>query len=503
MTEQIANGEVTITQSGNADGQQLACLGGLPSGRTNLVPQDCAIYAALPRPARLPLPSFRVRKVNKEARFAYMQIWDGNCRIQWNNSADVNSLHLQASPLSGGGVADRFVDDGPVISSFLAFKVRTGDILMQVEVPSTEFGAAFTEDDNGALSNRVVYHFLRSHGALLTMRNPLMCRRVCRYLASQCKEDMKSRLDISILNCDLFMNNKRDAMAIGEAQTAVGEALEALGEFHKGALLYQHTAETYFTPTRSLFHHARLLEYSALAFKRCNLLEEAEEGYIRALHYRRLWASSIGDVWNLNELYTRNLLGNMLVFIEDIWAVKGRRIVEVGTEEIYPVFQAILYVAGFRPDPEHKSYYLAPRGQQFTSVLREDIRQSKQCALASLVEATAQPDKNHFFTVLANCATPGLCIQVNPRPVPLQNSSVSLQDAQLFLASSAPPPIALQRCGFGGCPTRGMRQELKTCPCKSVSYCQKSCQEAHWPEHKKSCSWQAKRKKERKDAGRS
>jgi len=496
----VARGEVLITPSTGAD--NLAYLGGLPAGGTNRVPDDgCEVYVTLPRPAKLPPPFFNVRKSNKDARVAYMKIWDGNFRIEWFMKG-MDKVFAKVSLVEGCGVADRFL--GTILH--IVFQQFDGDsAILQSGFTSynAEFSAAFKEEAKHQLAHRVFYHFLRSHGTCLVLQNPSLINSGASLLGNVYKNDAKILLDIMVMRCDIAINHKQTPSFIGRAFTHLGEALEAMGELNKAALLYRHTAETYHTPSRSMSDHAQLQEFSALAYKRDNQLAKAEEGYIRALHFRRRCTCTAGGAWDLNEPRTTLLLTNMLVMIDALHNEKGRRSVKVGDGEVYPVFCALLFTAGFRASRGGVSHGLVQElGRDHSVMLNVEIRNHRGKALAALIEATAHPEKAHFYSVLAKCVPQNTRIEVHStfERDGAKERLAGIENAQDVFGKNN-SAFVLNRCFYVGCPRETLHSvTLKTCPCKTTSYCQKSCQVADWPEHKKVCSWNAKRKKERKAA---
>jgi len=512
-SEPTASGVVLITTpSASSNSADLACLGGLPEdgGAVNRIvarasDDGASVYAALPRPARLPPPNFKLRKHNQEARAAYLKIWDGNFQMRWV-LRDVNTLLLEGSIVAevGGGAADRFV--GVIFTALL--HTMTGMMLgMRIGYPNNEFAAAFKEETRDILPKRALYHFLRSHGTCLmnhchSLVGMSMISAAGTFLENIHQDDLKTVLDLKILRCDLAKNHNHSPLDIGSLQFKVGEALEAMGEFRKAALLYNHAAEAYATPLRSMDNHSSLLECSALAYKRDNQLYRAEEIYIRALHFRRRCAcNGNADACHLNEESTQSLLRNMLILYYALHNVEAR---QSGTE-ILPVFCALLFTAGYQPNGDAGDlvhHLIHIYGQSNASLLHQNIQNHRGRALATLVTATGHPDKAHFYCALTGCVPPGTTfVHLDVQLVAAaQDRAIDMKVARDVVAEAAAESACVMnnRCAYKRCPHKGSAWTLKTCPCKAVSYCQKSCQAADWPEHKKFCSWQAKRKKERK-----
>lgn len=486
----IASGEVLICTTSSSRSSSSAdrevCLGGLASGAANKVPAEgSSVYASLPRPCRLPPPAFGVRKTNKKAHAVYMKIWDGNFRLKWvirNRDASGHTLIAVAS-LDGdtAGVVEQFV------GNILYIKLEQyGEHLSVMKSGSTgvneEFSASFKEHAKNELGHRVLYHFLRSHGACLMPHSPMLVNAACNLLERTHKEAVKSLLDIKVLRCDLFLNHDQGPLGpygVGIAQTKVGEALEATGELNDAALLYRHTAETYFDPTRAIDWHSNLQEFSALAYKRDNQLAKAEEGYIRALHFRRRCACEGGRAWDLNEPKTTNLLCNFLIMMDSLHGDSGKRTRKVCEGEIFPVFVALLFTAGFQG--AGLSHGLVNElGSAQVSLLKGEIRSNRERALAALVAATECPEKAHFYDAMARCVPANVSIQVgetHKRDWAAERLS-GIQDAQNTLGTGVDVPVIdMHMCGYKGCNSEnGPSMTLQTCPCKTKGYCSKQCQ---------------------------
>lgn len=94
----------------------------------------------------------------------------------------------------------------------------------------------------------------------------------------------------------------------------------------------------------------------------------------------------------------------MLAFINTLDRKRGKRIETVSNGEVYPVFYALLFTAGLSLEVTTRNALYAFMNFGRTVALRSfknGIDHNK--ALELLSNATARPDKKHFYSTLADC----------------------------------------------------------------------------------------------------
>ena len=476
-----AEGEVTLWPS---DRDQLEYLGG---GTVNRISDDgSSLYAALPRPARLPAPPFNLKKVkNKGALSAFLQLWNGKFHAEWTLNDTYQTVGIICRPIADASVPDTF--SGNLITLILTPIDGRSALMREMTKLNEGFSALFKEENKTELGYRVFYHFLRAQGAVLMRHSPELLDQACAFAKQVCSKDVDLLLDIAILNCDLVINHQQNHMSIGRKQVGVAEALEGQGRFADAAVLYQHVGEKYYTESASLITHAMTQEYAALAFKRDGQLEKAEKMYVRALHFRR---RSAGSNWNLNDMFMTNLLTNIVVLYMQLQRKKR------GTGPIELIFYALLYVAGFQAgNGGYSEQMVKETGRDGVKFLKPEYRRQAK-AMEALVEATATPDISKFHLVVKGCKLDNLniSITVTTNMSDEERRRIDLEGAQDTIGLNTARIEEIHRCGYRPCSSSHTNvSALKSCPCKTKSYCQKSCQVADWPVHKKVCPWQAKR----------
>ena len=274
-------------------------------------------------------------------------------------------------------------------------------------------------------------------------------------------------------------------------QSKVGEALEALGEFDKAARLYLDASKM----DINLEHATGFIEYAGLAYKRDGDLEKAEKHYLHALHLRQRQAE--GGKLDLTEGGTMCLLNNTIILFESMCLRKGSRAGMV-EDEFYFVFLGLLSIAGFRAKSDCVDAFNS-YASCIIPIIREDIRSNPRKALDILSVAAMKPEKAYFYSVLIRCIPPGISldVQVFGTGDKDKRRRTAIGNAQEYVTSSGAPTVDAEIlfCGFPGCTCKkaGNSTEMMMCPCKSISYCGKSCQVSHWHEHKKFCRVRAKR----------
>jgi hypothetical protein len=71
--------------------------------------------------------------------------------------------------------------------------------------------------------------------------------------------------------------------------------------------------------------------------------------------------------------------------------------------------------------------------------------------------------------------------------VMLMAAKADASPAQVMHSMGEPVPFG-KICAWCGVQTGAQGEKLKKCPCKTVRYCSKECQSAHWADHRPCCS---------------
>jgi len=477
-------------------------LGGLPPGGVNKIHNYALpLYSALPRPAKPPQPSSfkkpRTKSTNKEAREAFMQIWNGNFCADLCLKREGNALlFLEVSPVFDDADLPPNKYAGQTLVTMILVKIDgVATLMSNTKENNAEFAAAFPETALMDLSFRIMHLLLRSHGTCLMTacaEGAVAVHEAVTVLVTKFAHDVTVSMDIALFRCDLAINHDENPWMKGVCLTKVGEVLEAKGDFGNAVLVYLHAGETYFAQSPSMVaDYAMMQECAALALKRDFQFEKSEETYIRALHFRR----RASDVWDVNEDNTSKVLSNMLTMYA-AWNFNGRELIQSADSQVYAIFRALLFHAGFQGSNRMSQHMMQTMDRNQTAFLKPLYRDDKRRALAALDTAVARPEKHHFYSALAACVPNGTTFHVTPG-ITRDKATVheaAIQGARAELGCDNEMK-EYYPCGYRSCssnhrtPTNNM-----CCPCKSVSYCQKDCQRADWPEHKQVCPWNAKKK---------
>ena len=133
---------------------------------------------------------------------------------------------------------------------------------------------------------------------------------------------------------------------------------------------------------------------------------------------------------------------------------------------------------------------------------------SRAGAMGALTRATATSNVTHFREEILSCWI--LDSSVHTFPTLIYKDDFDVQGAQQVLGEGRSwTPVS---CGNEGCEKTGPRYKdiegyFRHCPCKTVYYCSKECQNVHWQSHKAVCPWhldkKAKAKEEKKKSHKS
>lgn len=452
-------------------------------------------YCSLERLVVLPPARKAVKIENEEVRHAYNRMCNGDFFVRWSAEEDKNKLSVQAS------FEERFEDKFDVTFILTADKIEgnlIGNQEMQVFFqPHSAFKRGLNGKQQTILLHRILHQLLRFVGALLPFS---IVRFACRFTFQfYSARDFVEALDIVMTEADIALTQQQSSSDIALSLCMVAPALEVLGRHCDAALVHYEVAEIYEEESSSELEKA--YRHSGFAFITAGDYERAEEAYIKALHANFV---KHGNRLNFLDGYL-DMLFNEVMALYTGWVKKPSSEVQGSVELLLTVGATFMFLAATA------SATMMNEGTRLhcnniRPHMKEKFRGMKQ-AKRALEEAILFPTVQHFRETVVACQDPNSAEVFQARMkgmlyMPLTQAMVfgtsrQRQDYAQNWIQNAHGEI-LYRCGNPACGIQMTRKEMKMCPCKSMHYCQKSCQVTHWHEaHKRECRYQEERKKKK------
>ena len=486
-TTVVDSGKLVLrSPDGRDEDAQLPYLGG------GTVQEDfpCPIYKNFPRPVKLPPPSFKLKKSTcKEAKEAFLLLWDGNFDAEWMLTTEDSTLRLGVfvsvpdldnnnKYCSGKKVARVTVES----DNWWDEEVLQVSFSCDFKSFNAEFCANFSEEIHVLFAYRLMHQFLRSGGHVL-MSNERGGRALAfayKLLFDVYVQEFPLSMDVAIIGADLGINYK---LRRNSFMLKLGELLEAQGKDLEAGEIYSLSANL-FSPTSNPAlwqEHARMKRCAALAFRNANKFDLAEECNICALHFQ---SRLLGEDFDVNERITNEVLCNMQGMYL-YWPVAEPKYLR-----ILPIFATVLFASKFKHESKESVNVI---GRKYWTKLKKKYRTKPTEARNLLMRAASSPDVAHFHRVLNECV---------PERTSFQNELVG-EAAPVIAVEAARERIHFDadrtptfHCGWKDCSKSSTKKsDLECCPCKSISYCSAACQRKDWPEHRLVCPWQLKKKK--------
>lgn len=473
-------------------------LGGLREGAANRVKPD-SVYGKLPRPAVISPPNKKFPKTTNEiARQIYIAMFAGNFYGQWvkpRGEADDEENRFILMAGATQPVLEPFsIDPLLSISTWKGFVETYGLVCptISINVDNDEFRAAFSVGDKARLCHRLMHLYVRRFGIQLP---PNSLHNVCGVLSEEYikKQWYEGVLDICIIYVDIALNGRSDELNVERYLQRIGETLESLGKFQEAAQLYTEMAGMeYCNDDWNL--QATLHDCAGLAYKRAKEYNNAELAYVKALHLH----STSSDTWDINSDSATCLLTNILMLYYS-WGRENTSSARLATstERMESILTGILFCAGFKAGlggiSEHMITFNGPNEKK---LMRRAFR-TRAGAMGVLNRASANASIAQFREeVLSCCRVQGTIIDL-----PSTGVIDNVEAAREVLGEGKSPSFVV--CGKVDCGKSGPRYKslegyFRHCPCKSVYYCSKECQNADWPLHKATCLWHLDKKKKAK-----
>ena len=213
-----------------------------------------------------------------------------------------------------------------------------------------------------------------------------------------------------------------------------------------------------------------------------SMFDQAEESYIKAWHAlsTRKRTTQTEAAFNRD---TSSIVKGLLALYRDMPAIvkpdlsKDEQFVDMGT-----ALPAVLVAMGV-----HDA--LLVKGESNLSILKDEYRVEKSKLQLALVKSHELPSVETFYSSIAECLKPNVRIQrISSSATANDDESRAVEQESERAAKKPIPPYVIPRCSLPSCNVlEDENGELSACKCRSAYYCGRTCQKAHWNDHKKVC----------------
>jgi len=346
------------------------------------------------------------------------------------------------------------------------------------------------------LFTHLLHHFLRIAGARFPFdKLQVACDMlVGNYSHMRLYEEA---LDSAMIASDIAINQGLQGSGKNEILwgfSRAGFILRALGRHKDAAYLFYEGAKDYAEGEKAKCDQYKM---AAEPFLLLGNYKEAEDAHFMYLH--TAWTYRQVD---LNDPHIYEMLG-LFVGVYAHWTARvstKEEHQEVNMEHLMMVLVTLLSTAGC------KQHLL--RHQEFLSIEKDLLKKTfrkKTMARRILDLAFQKQSVEDFRKIVLSCRNPSrngknmtFCIQPTKESLQSSSEDESTRAAREALRSKLNMSITIC-CGGPDCTATcdGKDITFMKCPCKGQFYCQKSCQVAHWKEHRKTCTYYAKMKQQK------
>jgi tetratricopeptide (TPR) repeat protein len=487
----------------SAEPSNLPFFGGLPPNRTCQIPAD-SLYGSLERKS-LPLQAKKLVKKLESGKHDYSEgilpvaraFFTGDLRIEWAIDNTNKFLFLNTYLMEQ-------VDTGPVMTLEIklvylgnnpnghrAHKIRVrGDIRQ-----NPTYSGLITDEMGHSFQLILLQRFVRQKAFLLAGRDGdyEAVSNILTHITENLLEYglFQDVADLKMVLTDVIVNlGQKDVSTV--AAVHLGEALEAAKNYTSAAKVYIEVAEGRIFPINpEVCPEIRARIYAGLAFKRAQDYVRAEEQYVAALRSKgNNWTFKDGDDTDIG-----NALNNMMIYYEVVHrAVQSRQLIDQEHRKIERVcllLVGLLSIAGYQGNG---GCTLFRDGYKiFQGYLKREYKKPKK-ALRAIVAAFSTPSIAEYRKVLFDCSEYNTITLIAGddefyRESHARETVKAKQGAreQFFKINNEAVYFNEGYLRCNGCDDIKPKAVMKNCPCRTVWYCSRECQLAHWKIHKRVC----------------
>jgi len=442
---------------------------------------------------------------DKDAQIAYEQLYAGyfDCKVREPRPGELFVFCQNNHP----DCPDKFRGETLIQTEVLLPKsprflpeYRDADIASHVghqKIPM--FDNSLNADDKQRLADRSLHHLIRQHGAQI---KPDFIKGISAYLYYQLATVHKrygeaADMLSATLDCMASHGFSSNDLGVALSMTKLAETLEAKEEFVWAAKIYDLSMPGY----ENVAHeHFLMLGHAALAYKRAGNLELAEERYVKAVQIMHKQFHRGKLDFSYNE-HVFSVLGNMLNMYNALFKTmpEAGGILSVTLphkKALHLILGPILHLSGLqvpldkRAEQDSLQGHVCDAFAAYSKYLKQKFATPK-AARKIWLQAVQTTSLAGFRKVLMDCMKVQTIKMKVPPPLSSQDKTAIDKVAARSMIHdnhSRDESLVTIRCDACGKPGAKLN-----CPCKSVVYCSKECQVAHWKEHKASSPFHQKK----------
>lgn len=461
-------------------------LGGAPPSGVDRVAASSSWYCSLERLQCLPrLPGFnRIR--NEKTRRLFIRICDGDFIVQRELDNIDENVALEVRFGSETEPSYR-------VSIQMEGANRKSISFESTVIKERVFKGLFRDlshEEAGMIGLRIVHNYIRASGSRMTRNEIKMVEAI---LSSKMSGHLYrlEALDFAMCLADVGINRNEPDEHVAYALCEVGRALRAFDRHKDAALVYEEAAEDFCQVEVDEAKTAKLdlVAFSADSFASACIFDRSEEAYIKALNI-----SSRNNVGLDNE--TVHQVFDSLLGLYLKWWKTGEMERQAAQQvtEVLSICATLRAISGFGIMQDFVSVLVHPNS------LQAEFRTEQQAILA-LDRARQSSSSQSFREAILSCQNPSISAsQARGNASAKKTDGTSDTDRDTCVNTARQGGGATGESVCCSNPSCGLTEEdsgrdLMECLCHRAYYCDRSCQKAHWQEHKRTCGYYLNKKK--------
>lgn len=464
---------------------------------------DEGSYAQSSRPALPPLSNQKYKKLHHldpKVKPLFQSFFQGDMLVKWVHFEDPQGAKdPNASP--AGVIIEAYVpgETAPILIYTAGRKVmKLGAQLhsalgagIKMDQNQTYY-AMLTTEQKKHLEFIVLERFLRQAGAVL-IEPTNGAHNVLHDLIDKVAKDCDAAglytdaAEMKLVGADIAINHNFSDFAPSIVHYC--ETLESAERYAAAGDIYAELGDGQNFPPFTYPNAVKTYGYAGLAYKRAMDYVKAEVYYVASLR-------SAGPHWHWRDPEVDNNLQNMMIYYEI-----AHRAVTSGLrkdqahrkmDQSCMLLVGLLSIAGLRC----QGNTMFREASTYQTILKDEYKKSPKKCYKAVVHATMARTMDDYHTRLFACGGLWMSVDMDQANQKAEQQQL-LRDQQeksrgarnVTRAGGGPPGkehqyFASRTCS--GCQAM-VQQMAGNCPCRTVQYCSRDCQKAHWKVHKRVC----------------